>query len=257
VTERERRDLDENGFVILDRFISDELLEALRRRIDELFFEEGCRAGCEFKQEPGALRLANLVDKGEVFRQAIAMPEILDLVAHVLGPEYKLGSLNARSANPYSDQPQPLHVDMGALPDQNGYSVCNTIWVLDDFRAANGATRVVPGSHRWGKSPQQALRDPMAPHPAEVLVLAPAGSVVVMNAHAWHGGTANRTPAPRRAMHAFYCRRDLPQQQYQKRLLRPETQSSLSPQLRWLLALDDPLNDSLSASGSGRSGFMR
>jgi hypothetical protein len=58
-------------------------------------------------------------------------------------------------------------------------------------------------------------------------------------------------------MHAFYCRRDLPQQQYQKRLLRPETQARLSPPLRWLLALDDPLNDELSATGSGRSGFMR
>ena len=226
MTERERRELDENGYVILDRFMSDDLLAALRRRIDELYFEEGCRAGCEFKQEPGALRLANLVDKGEVFRQAIAMPEILEYVAHVLGPEYKLGSLNARSANPNSDEPQPLHVDMGAVPDDKGYSVCNTIWVLDDFTAQNGATRVVPGSHRSGKTPQKALADPLAPHPDEVLVLAPAGSVVIMNAHAWHGGTANRTSAPRRAMHAFYCRRDLPQQQYQKRLLRPETQST-------------------------------
>ena len=49
-------------------------------------------------------------------------------------------------------------------------------------------------------------------------------------------------------MHAFYCRRDKPQQQYQKRLLRPEVQAALSPELRDLLALDDPLNDELSAS---------
>jgi hypothetical protein len=257
VNERERRQLDEDGYVMLDRFMSDDLLDGLRRRIDELYFEEGCRAGCEFKQEPGALRLANLVDKGEIFQQVIAMPEILECVAHVLGPEYKLGSLNARSANPNSNQAQPLHVDMGALPDEKGYSVCNTIWVLDDFTPENGATRIVPGSHRWGKKPQDELKDPMAPHPDEVLVLAPAGSVVVMNAHAWHGGTANRTPARRRAIHSFYCRRDLPQQQYQKRLLRPETHARLSPQLRWLLALDDPLNDELSAAGSGRSGFMK
>jgi hypothetical protein len=49
-----------------------------------------------------------------------------------------------------------------------------------------------------------------------------------MNAHLWHGGTANRTSRPRLAMHAFYCRRDKPQQQYQKKLLRPEVQASLS-----------------------------
>jgi ectoine hydroxylase-related dioxygenase (phytanoyl-CoA dioxygenase family) len=257
MTERERGQLDANGYVILDRFMSDDLLDRLRRRIDDLFFEEGCRAGSEFKQEPGALRLANLVDKGVVFRDAIAMADVLEKVQHVLGPEYKLGSLNARSTKPHAEDAQPLHVDMGALPDEKGYSVCNTIWVLDHFTPENGATRVIPGSHRWGKRPQDELTDPMAPHPEETLVLAPAGSVVVMNAHCWHGGTANRTAAFRRAMHAFYCRRDLPQQQYQKRLLRPETQANLTPQLRWLLALDDPLNDELSAAGSGRSGFMK
>ncbi len=72
-----------------------------------------------------------------------------------------------------------------------------------------------------------------------------------MNAHLWHGGTANRTAAPRLAMHAFYCRRDKPQQQYQKKLLRPEVQAALSPELRELLALDDPLNDELSAERRG------
>ena len=70
-------------------------------------------------------------------------------------------------------------------------------------------------------------------------------------------GTANRTAAPRLAMHAFYCRRDKPQQQYQKQLLRPEVQASLSDELRDLLALDDPLNDELSANVVTRSGFLK
>jgi hypothetical protein len=58
-------------------------------------------------------------------------------------------------------------------------------------------------------------------------------------------------------MHAFYCRRDKPQQQYQKRLLDPEVQAALTPELRDLLAIDDPLNDELSASVTVRSGFMK
>ena len=107
-----------------------------------------------------------------------------------------------------------------------------------------------------GRRPQDVLADPLAPHPEEILVLGPAGSIAVMNAHAWHGGTANHTLAPRLAMHAFYCRRDKPQQQYQKHLLRAEVQGSLSPELREMLALDDPLNDAISANVSVRSGFM-
>jgi len=79
----------------------------------------------------------------------------------------------------------------------------------------------------------------------------------VMNAHMWHGGTANRTSAPRLAMHAFYCRSDKPQQQYQKHLLRPDVQASLPPDVRRILALDDPLNDELASKAVVRSGFLK
>jgi ectoine hydroxylase-related dioxygenase (phytanoyl-CoA dioxygenase family) len=145
---------------------------------------------------------------------------------------------------------------MSAIPDEQGSWVCNAVWMLDDFTTENGATRVIPGSHKWGRRPQDVLENLLAPHPQEILVLGSAGSIAVMNAHAWHGGTANRTPAPRLAMHAFYCRRDKPQQQYQKQLLRPDVQGSLSPELREMLALDDPLNDAVSATVSTRSGFL-
>ncbi len=129
--------------------------------------------------------------------------------------------------------------------------------MLDDFTSDNSATRFVPGTHRSHRLPQDVLAEPAAPHPDEQLITGPRGTVVVMNAHLWHGGTANRTSRPRLAMHSFYCRRDQPQQQYQRRLLRAETQARLSDELRWLLALDDPLNDRLSEQASGRSGFLK
>jgi ectoine hydroxylase-related dioxygenase (phytanoyl-CoA dioxygenase family) len=257
MTNEEQRQLDDQGFVVLDGLMGADLLNDLRRRLAELFDEEGERAGHEFKTEEHARRLANLVDKGEVFRRAIVLSGVLEYVRHVLGPAIKLSSLNARSADPYSDEGQPLHVDMAAVPDEKGYWVCNTVWMLDDFTPENGATRLIPGSHRWGTRPQDVLADPMAPHPDELLLTGKAGTIAVMNAHTWHGGTANRTAAPRLAMHAFYCRRDKPQQQYQKNLLRAEVQASLVPEVRHILALDDPLNDVLSAAVQVRSGFMK
>jgi ectoine hydroxylase-related dioxygenase (phytanoyl-CoA dioxygenase family) len=254
---RSCRQLDLQGFLVLEAVMGHALLTELRARVASLFTEEGEQAGSEFKKEPGVDRLANLVDKGDVFRQMIALPAVLDCVRYVLVPALKLSSLNARRVPPYSDTAQPLHADMGAVPDEAGYWVCNTVWVLDAFAADNGALRVVPGSHRLGKIPQEALADPKAAHPDEVLVTAPAGSVIVVNAHAWHAGTANRTAASRTAVHAFYCRRDKPQQQYQKRLLRPEVQAALSAELRELLALDDPLNDELATCDVPRSGFLK
>ncbi|HEY1340371.1 MAG TPA: phytanoyl-CoA dioxygenase family protein [Bryobacteraceae bacterium] len=254
MTPQQRDDLDRQGYATLEGFMSAALLEELRAAVDGLFQSEGESAGSEFKQEPGARRLANLVDKGEIFRRIIDDPQVLEAVRSVLGRDIKLSSLNARSANPHSDCRQPLHADAGAVADERGYWVCNTVWMLDDFTTENGALRVIPGSHTWRRVPPPGTYDP---RPDERLVTAPAGTVVVMNAHMWHGATDNRTARQRRAVHAFYCRRDKPQQQYQKSLLRPETQAKLTPELRELLALDDPLNDELCTTGAGASGFMK
>ena len=257
LTPQERAQLDTDGFLVLEDFVSAQDLEALRDRIHRLFEELGERAGFEFKQEPQTDRLANLIDYDEIFQRAVAFPKLLACVAHVLGSDFKLSSLNARSARPHTDWSQPLHCDTGTLPDARDNTVCNIIWMLDDFTPDNGATRFVPGTHRAHQLPQAVLADPLATHPDERLVLGRRGTVVVMNAHLWHGGTANHTDRPRLAMHSFYCRRDQPQQQYQKKLLRAETQARLSESLRWLLALDDPLNDQLSAQASGKSGFLK
>jgi len=257
IREAHRRELDEQGFVRLEGFFAPDRRQRLADRLEALFDAEGESAGAEFKLEPGARRLANLVDKGGIFVECIVEPDVLEYVGHVLGTRFKLSSLNARSANPRNGEAQPLHVDAGALPDERGFWVCNTVWMLDDFTPENGALRAVPGSHRWGRRPQQVLADPRQPHPEEVLVTGRAGDLVVMNSHLWHGGTANDTDRPRLALHAFYCRWDKPQQQYQKALLRPETQAALPAAARAVLALDDPQNDALSGEGAGQSGFLK
>jgi hypothetical protein len=56
----------------------------------------------------GACRLANLVNKGGVI-EVIVMPKVLEAMAHVLGPRFKLSSLNVRSPDPHSPCDQPLH----------------------------------------------------------------------------------------------------------------------------------------------------
>jgi ectoine hydroxylase-related dioxygenase (phytanoyl-CoA dioxygenase family) len=248
-------ELDELGYTLLPSFASADLLAELRATVARLYAIEGENAGSEFRQEPGCLRLANLVDKAPVFQRVFADPTLLGLVRHIVGPEFKLSSLNCRTALP-GCAPQPLHADMGGVADERGAWVCNIIWMLDAYTADNGPVRVVPGSHRWRRLPASELPDLRATHPAELAVTAPAGSVVVMNAHTWHGGLDNRTSGQRTALHAFYCRRDKPQQQYQKKLLRPEVQAALAPELRALLALDDPLNDELANSNVPRSGFL-
>ncbi len=252
LTDSAKQQLDDQGFLVFPALLSADGVAEFNNRIEELFAIEGDGAGGEFKTEPGARRIANAVDKGRIFETIIETPQVLEAMEAVLGADFKLSSLNIRSTNPHNGCAQPLHVDSGALPDERGNWVCNSVWLLDDFTETNGALRVVPGSHKWGRAPE-----PDAKPEGERLVTGKAGDVIVMNAHMWHGGSENFTDRQRRAMHVYYTRGDKPQQQYQKRLVRAEVQERMSLPGRQLLALDDPRNDELSASGSGMSGFMK
>ncbi len=253
MTAEEKIFLQEQGYLIVRNVMDSAWLAELREATGRLLREEGENAGGEFRKEIGSDRLANLVDKGECFQRLVSHPLLLEAVEVVLGQDWKLSSLNYRAALPGDQSLQPLHCDMGLVPDELGNAVFNSIWMLDDFTPENGPTRFVPGSHKSGVLPDLGN----APHPDEMVALGKAGDVILTNSHMWHGGTANRTAVPRRSLHGFYVRGDKPQQQYQKKLLRAETQAGLSPLMRRVLALDDERNDAISSVGSGRSGFLK
>ena len=149
--------------------------------------------------------------------------------------------LNARDALPHGTAVQPLHTDAdhGAKADAQGYLVCTAIWMLDPFTRENGATRLVPGTHRGSTLPKEALADVLAPHPDEIYVTGQPGDVFIFNGHCWHAGGANRTDHTRRAILAHYARADQPQRLNQKQAISPEVQAALSPLEREVLGLDD------------------
>jgi ectoine hydroxylase-related dioxygenase (phytanoyl-CoA dioxygenase family) len=239
LTQTEKDQLDRDGYLPLTGILSAEQVAQFRRRLDELVIQEGSEAGKEVHQEAGTDRLSDLVNKDPLFEVCFTHPRVLAAIHHVLRNEFKLSSLNFRAALP-GDGLQALHCDWRGAVEPGDYYVCNSIWLLDDFTADNGATRVVPGSQRWGRTPQEAMADPKAAHPDEVLLLAPAGTVVIFNSHTWHGGTLNRTDQRRRAMHSYFCRRDQTQQLDQQKYLRPATYARLSPAARYILDVHQP-----------------
>ena len=230
----EKQFLDEQGYLPLPEIMNHAQVDALRTRFDELVEEEGEKAGTEVHQEAGTNRVSNLVDKGEIFEICFTHPRVLAAMRHVLGPDFRLSSLNGRAALPGQGL-QGLHADWATGVEPGDYYVCNSIWLLSDFTEQNGATRVVPGSNRSGQHPKDALDDPTAPHPDEVILTAPAGTVVVFNSHTWHGGTLNRSDEPRYGLHSYFTRRDQRQQTAQKALLSEETKARLSEAARVIL----------------------
>ena len=175
--------------------------------------KEGENAGSEFRQEPGSRRLANLVAKGKFSSRSSACPKILAVHrsrswtgVQVQQPERALGQSLCRTRCSRCMSTLERSRTTRATGSATPYG-CWMISLRRTARSASCLDRTVGGD----------CRD--AQHPDETLVTGQAGTVVVMNAHCWHGGTANRTERDRRALHAFYCRSDKPQQQYQQALI--------------------------------------
>ena len=242
LTQKEKKFLDEHGFLFLGQLLTSEQVSALNIRLDQLLLLEGENAGSEVfdskfirhPKEEGADRLANLVNKGPVFDILFTHPRLLAGISHVLGENIKLSSLNYRAAKPGMGL-QKMHVDWHEAVMPGNFKVCNSIWLLDDFCKKNGATRIVPGTHLVRNLPQDVMEDTYATHPREILLEAPAGTVVIFNSHTWHGGTTNQTKQPRRAIHSYFCQRDLPQQTDQRRFILPETKDRLPAEALYLL----------------------
>ena len=234
LTPEEKAQLDRDGYLPLDDILSPELVAKLGKRLDELTHIEGEKAGLEVHQEAGTDRLADLVNKDPMFDIAFTHPRVLAAMYHVLRSDFKLSALNSRASLPGHGL-QGIHADWGKAVEPGDYYVCNSIWLLDDFTEQNGATRVVPGSHRSGKLPSDVQSDTKEAFDGEIKLLASAGIVVIFNSHLWHGGTLNTSPNRRRALHSYFCRRDQKQLLDERQYIRPETYNRLSEAARYIL----------------------
>jgi len=128
----------------------------------------------------------------------VSREPVLSLIRSVIGPDCVLSSLN--SLEPlHGHGHQTLHRDEGPAGPE-GYVTANSIWVLDSMDSGNGATRLIPGTHATAELADDS--DPRLTYAS-----APAGSVVVTNAHVLHGASVNRDGRRRRVIHGYFTRR--------------------------------------------------
>jgi ectoine hydroxylase-related dioxygenase (phytanoyl-CoA dioxygenase family) len=128
-----------------------------------------------------------LFAKTRTFDQIAVHPLLLEVLDQVLG-HYQLSAPVGIRIGP-GEKAQILHRDDAVypLPEPHPPVVVNTMWPLDEFTAQNGATRFIPGSHRW-----EPGRTPAADDPVAIATMSP-GSVMFYLGSLWHGGGANQT----------------------------------------------------------------
>ncbi len=139
-------------------------------------------------------RLSGLIAKSKSCQSMAIRPEILAVMDHFLLKGcrgYHLNLTQAIQIGP-GEPAQVIHRDdlMFNFAHPEFEAMINAMWAVDDFTAENGATHVVPGSHKWPLDRQAQ------PH-EETQGVMKKGSVLIYLGSLQHGGGANRTNKPR------------------------------------------------------------
>lgn len=194
--ERNLKDLRENGFTVVPvgRELTDRLRPAILQATDATpapnsTFDKACGT---------PLGIAPVVS------EACEHPAILAIAEYLCGRGFLLSAVLAtvRSAG----SAIPLHADQSWLPSPfpEHFAFMTACWITDDFTRENGATCVVPGSHRLRRPPTpQETSECLAD---AVPIEAPAGSVAIWDGAVWHGNFPRTTAGERAVLHVSYGR---------------------------------------------------
>jgi ectoine hydroxylase-related dioxygenase (phytanoyl-CoA dioxygenase family) len=220
-----------DGYTIVERAIDQGAVEALRDDVRRLTRELATRPAANIFEGVRTLRIYNLLAHGALYQQIPVHDRVLPIIEGVLDRGCLVSSLSSIDIGP-GEAAQPLHADdqLIPLPKPHVSIICNTMWALTEFTADNGATRLVPGSHRADRSPLP-FGEPVETIAAEMA----AGSVLVFDGSIWHGGGANRTDTPRLGIAMNYCAGWLRQQENQQLGIPREIARTFSPRLRKLV----------------------
>jgi ectoine hydroxylase-related dioxygenase (phytanoyl-CoA dioxygenase family) len=220
----------EQGYTIVEGAIEPDLVDALNEdllRLEQCFDVQPSANSFEGKR---TLRVYNLLAFGALYERIPVHANVLPVVDGVLDPGCLISSLSSIGILP-GETAQPIHADdqLIPLPKPHPPTVCNSMWALTDFTEANGATRLVPGSHLWDRSPDYGHSYDSIP--AEM----PKGSVLIWHGSLWHGGGANTTDARRNGIAMNYCAGYIRQQENQQLGLSRATVDGFEPRLRQLV----------------------
>ena len=218
-----------DGYTIVENAIAPDLVDALADALARLERDLGAKPAMNGFEGHRTVRIYNLLAHGAPFEQAPTHPSVLPVIEGVLDAGCLISSLSSIAIDP-GETAQPIHADDMVIPLDKPHRpiVCNSMWALTDFTEANGATRLVPGSHLKGNPEYGGAYDTLA---AEM----PKGSVLIWEGSLWHGGGANRTDTRRTGIAMNYCAGFIRQQENQQLGLSPETVRGFAPRLQELV----------------------
>jgi len=196
-----------------------------RREVEEFALDIGAKENNQ--------RIWNVLSRDPLFEDLAEHPVALDYIREVLGWPALLGNLSANICGPGCIG-GILHADQTFLQEpwpSQGPQGLNVAWAIDDFTEENGATRVVPGSHKLNRAVRAQEYTT-----ATVAMTAPAGSAIVFESRLWHQTGANTTAAQTRAgIFGWYTKTYVRTQENWFLALKPEVRQFASDAMLTLL----------------------
>ena len=219
--------LDRDGCTVVRDAFDVSVAEAVHADIDRLERELGIQMGGNGFEGRTTTRVYNLLALGELYEQIPVHPVVLPLMHHLLGQGCLVSSLSAITIHP-GEVAQPIHADDQVIPIPKPHRAvtANSMWAITDFTDANGATRVIPGSHLEPSSPAYGQQYD------SICAEMPRGSILVWDGGLWHGGGANVTDTKRRGIAMNYCAGFIRQQENQQLGIPLDTARRFSPELQ-------------------------
>lgn len=211
-------EIDERGYLIIPEVMTQPEVEAQRAALAPLIAEGP--HGRNVFEGTKTNRIYAMLDKSPVFADMVGHPVPLAFAEYFLGPSCLLSACLAINLTP-GESAQPWHTDDGhiTVPTPHDVFGISTFWALEDTTENNGATELLPGSHKWavqdfpGVLVDQDFADASEPdpdtdpgyHPDAVKALMPAGSLMIARSDLWHRGGANRSEGSRLVVTPQYC----------------------------------------------------
>ena len=204
-------EIADRGWTVIPDAIADDLVDELAGDLDRLEHELAVVPADNSFEGRQTKRIYNLLARSELWWQVPVHPTILPVVEAVLDQGCLVSSLSSINIGP-GETAQPIHADdqLIPIPKPHPATVCNTMWALTDFTEANGATRLISGSHLADSSPVYGQHYDSVP--AEMA----KGDVLIWHGSLWHGGGANRTDRERIGVAMNYCAGYIRQQENQQ-----------------------------------------
>jgi ectoine hydroxylase-related dioxygenase (phytanoyl-CoA dioxygenase family) len=218
--------LDKDGYAIVEGVLSPDEVAEIRADMRRVL--EATPTGRNTFEGFGTKRVYALFAKTRVWDAPATSPLVLGVLDRVLGVGYQLSAPTGIEIGP-GEVAQVIHHDDGIypIPQPHGEVVLNTMWPLDDFTEANGATRIIPGSHRPLERPAAGTET--------VAAEMPAGSVMFYTGSVFHGGGANNTDTPRLGVILEYVAGWLRPQENHVLAVPRDVAATLPPRLQELL----------------------